>query len=858
MPPALKGAAGASVATVTNVPTSVTLTPTLPTHAAGDLLLCYTMCRSGTPTVATPSGWTSLVNIAATNGRIVLFGKIATSAAETNPGCAWSGLTSGNSGSPAMAQCSVWTGMPDTITGITDVLGTVENGAASATASASGNAITTLTDNDLVLALTTRLDDAGSWTAPSGFAGIGWNGTTSGSDMAYGWAYQVKTPAGSVAAADFTLSGGSSFASSGVLIALKARVPVTYFGELSLPITFGKSVSGIIIPTFPSVVVADDFNRPLEGLPAGNWAGTAGKYRVDFNVLNKLASTLDEIYWNVEPSEDHECYVQFGTPITDSRTMQLHVRRNPASDTGYFLQVVPLGGDITCSLQKRVSSVDTSLTLVPGISTINGGDWIGLSIEGNTLYVWYKPSAGSWQLVQSWTDSSITGTGVTSIRHNDVELTLDNWGAPSAGAVTKYGIVSMPMTFGKEVSGTKKTFGQTAMPITFAATTSGSRKVFGQIAFPITFSKQVSGVRKAFGQIAFPITFNKVVAGSKKTFGQIAFPITFGKDVSGSKKTFGQLALPITFGKEVAGSLKAFGQTSLALTFGKDVRGQRKTFGQLVSPFIFGKAVQGQRKTFSQVSLPITATISVAGVRVGNTHFGVVAMPITFGKDVRGVRKAFGAVALPITFGKDVKATRKTFGQITFPIIFAPGVIGKRTAFGALSMQTLFGKETAGRRKTFGQVAFPITFSKSVAGRKQTFGRVVLPINFVAYVNGIAFTGPKTLYGSLSMPITFNKQVTAQRKTFGRVIAPFIFGKDVRGQRKTFSDVDFPMDFLFDVETGKVGAKGQISFPIILNIQTNGVLRPLGTILNYADKVYLGDTPVLAVYVEDQLVWVDT
>ena len=226
MPPALRGTFNAApgVASATSVVTPTNLAPTLPTHQADDLLLCYTACRLAAPTVATPAGWTQLLNVAGTNQRVALFGKVAASSSETTPTVTWSGLTTGTSGSTVAAQCAAFTGMQNNITGITDVLGAVENGAASATAVASGTAITTLIADDLVLSLTTRPDDVGVWTAgiPAGFTEIGRIATTSGADMVIEWTYLVKTTPGSVAPADYTITSGSSFTSTGILIALKA------------------------------------------------------------------------------------------------------------------------------------------------------------------------------------------------------------------------------------------------------------------------------------------------------------------------------------------------------------------------------------------------------------------------------------------------------------------------------------------------------------------------------------------------------------------------------------------------------------------------------------------------------------
>ncbi len=58
-----------------------------------------------------------------------------------------------------------------------------------------------------------------------------------------------------------------------------------------------------------------------------------------------------------------------------------------------------------------------------------------------------------------------------------------------------------------------------------------------------------------------------------------------------------------------------------------------------------------------------------------------------------------------------------------------------------------------------------------------------------------------------------------------------------------------------DVWQGRVGAHGQISLPIIVGITTNGRIEQDSTILNLSEMIYLGSTPVVAVYVEGQQVW---
>jgi hypothetical protein len=642
------GTPAAAVFSATSVVTPTTLTPGTGTgYAVGDVLLCFTACRSATPTVATPAGWTLLLNMTGTNGRFALFGKVAASTSEAAPSVVWSGLTTGNSGTPCGARVQAFKNLSLTV----DVQSLIENGAASTTVSASGPSVTLLSAKDLVLCLSSRLDDAGTWSAPAGMTMINSNGTTSGSDFAFGWAYRVDPPTGSFAPADFGLAGASSFASIGAVIALK------------------------VIPTGPA---------------------------------------------------------------------------------------------------------------------------------------------------------------------------------------TLFGATSLPMSFNSVVAGSRKTFSSLVRPFTFQASVAGSRKAFGQVIFPLIFSKEVNGQRKAFGQLALPLVFAKQVAAQRKTFGQVVFPINVGITTAGFRPGltyFGAVSFPITFGKDVSGRRKAFGQVIFPITFNKDVIGQRKTFGQLLSPFIFGKDVRGQRKTFGQTALPINIVIATAGIRLGVTRYGVVDFPVIFGKDVRGQRKTFSQLAMPMTFSKAVAARRTTFGQIVFPIIFTKEAVGHKEVFGQLSMQTLFGKETAGRRQTFSQFALPVIFSKNVAGRKQTFGRVLFPINVAIFTTGHGWQGAQTHFGQLAMPLTFSKQVAGRRKTFGQISSPLLFGTASQGWRRTFTELELPIDFETEVKSGPVGTYGLVDLDLLLTMNTAGLIKLFGVILNDALELHLGEQDILAAYVGSEQVW---
>lgn len=595
MPPALKGSVGASVTTANNVTTPTTLTPALPAHASGDLLLCFTTCRSGTPTVATPSGWTSLANVVGTNGRLVLFGKIAASGSETAPGCVWSNLTTGTSGTPAQAQCAVFTGTQLSV----GALGTVENGVASTTVSASGIGITTVADNALVLALSTRLDDAGTWTSPSGFTEIGEAASTSGADMSSSWAYQVKAVAGSVAPADFAIASGVSFASSGVLVSLRASLAVTYFGSLALPITFDSVISGSrkAFGQLDSPVIFNAVTSGQVSTPAVTYYGALSLPMLfDIN-LDGQRKTFGQI----------AASINIGISVAGFRL----------ANTFFGALSMPI------TFSKDVRGIRKTFGQIAA------------------PFIFTKDVKGIRKTFGQLLSPLIFGKDVRGQRktfgQSAFPITFESTTAGFRVGNRLYGIVALPVIFSKDVRGQRKTFGQIASPFTFIKDVKGVRKTFGKIDFPIIFTKEAVGRNHLFSQLSMQTLFSKEVSGRRKTFGQIAVPIIFSKDVSGRKKTFGNIAFPINVNLIVAGYVSGRmqrGVISMPIVFNKEIIARRQTFGQITAPFIFGSASQGSRRAFGKLQLPMWLLIGTWSGPVG-VH-GKIALPIIIKFDTAG------------------------------------------------------------------------------------------------------------------------------------------------------------------------------------------------------------------------------
>lgn len=460
-----------------------------------------------------------------------------------------------------------------------------------------------------------------------------------------------------------------------------------------------------------------------------------------------------------------------------------------------------------------------------------------------------------------------------------------------SGKLGTFGVITRPVTFTKSVLATKQTFAQMVRPFTFVKDVSGRKTTFGQIIAPFTFVKNISAIRRSFGQVSAIFTFGKAVggisifinrisatftftknvSGTRQTFSQIAVPFTFIKVVSGTKQTFGQIIRPFTFVKNVTGKLGAFSQIVSSFTFTKSIIGNKQTFAQIVRPFTFAKNVVINKTTFGQSAVPLVFGKSVSGIRI---TFSQIAAFFTFTKEVSGQRTTFSRVDLPLIFIDQTSGNKETFGQIGLPINFTFDVVAEVQGirFGATSMSLVFDKDVAGIRETFGQVESPHLFNRTIQSSKTTFGQLDRPFEFLKETIGqretfsslafpinasiiVAGTTSTNIYGQIALSLVLGEQTAGHRETFGQVTTPYNFDSELTGLLEAFSSLDFPVDFLVDVNTGRVEAHSSLALEFLLSLETAGIIRSGDIILNLAQAIYLGSTEVDAVYVDSQNVW---
>jgi hypothetical protein len=190
-------------------------------------MFCFTACPSTTPTVATPSLWQLIYNVTGTYGRLAMFG-LKVDGSETGPTVAWSGLTTGAAGTPAITQIiNMGNGFGE-IAGVlqTDVLGAVSDLVGATTSMTGGTGVTTTTDSCILFAYGVRVTPWSTVAETQGWDPMNPLATVSGADMAMMTSWGIKSPAGSLANHVWTLTGSSSSNGSGIIVALQPTLPL--------------------------------------------------------------------------------------------------------------------------------------------------------------------------------------------------------------------------------------------------------------------------------------------------------------------------------------------------------------------------------------------------------------------------------------------------------------------------------------------------------------------------------------------------------------------------------------------------------------------------------------------------------
>lgn len=188
------------------------VTPALPAHAAGDLLLCLSASTDTVAHTVATAGWTRIYMLnGAGNHRAAAFYKMAASGAETNPTITHTG------GNSVIARCTRFRGV-DTTTPF-DVAYAGAHAANRTDDEVRTGTLTTVTNGAMLLFAAHLNDNRTRSAVPTGWTDVFYSTTSSGNDSAIGLVSLTQATAAAAGPIVMNISGNAE--SHGVILALR-------------------------------------------------------------------------------------------------------------------------------------------------------------------------------------------------------------------------------------------------------------------------------------------------------------------------------------------------------------------------------------------------------------------------------------------------------------------------------------------------------------------------------------------------------------------------------------------------------------------------------------------------------------
>lgn len=188
--------------------------------------------------------------------------------------------------------------------------------------------------------------------------------------------------------------------------------------------------------TFPTTPILDTFIRADENPITTNW--TTPMFSGEGNmkiVSNQMAPTTNATacaaYYDLATfGPNCEAYVTLATKAADLNHENIYARVTGAggSPSGYRIRHDSISGTDNIFIQRMDSGSATTLgaTITQELAS---GDAIGIEVIGNVISAYYKPSAGSWTLLGSRTDSTYSGAGHIGLEEgSDLSIRFASFG----------------------------------------------------------------------------------------------------------------------------------------------------------------------------------------------------------------------------------------------------------------------------------------------------------------------------------------------------------------------------------------------------------------------------------------------
>lgn len=184
--------------------------------------------------------------------------------------------------------------------------------------------------------------------------------------------------------------------------------------------------------TFGLSAVLDNFNRADTGPPpSANWTTVVATGIAV--VSNQLAGAPSgSAYWNLATFGPN-CEVYITQPVVATgASFSIIARWSGPGSNGYGIRINrPSAGVSSAEMVRIDGGFFTVLGAAVNVANV-AGDSFGLSVVGSTLTAYRKAAAGGgWAPLFSRTDATYTDAGYLSVRIQDADVRLDDFGGGS-------------------------------------------------------------------------------------------------------------------------------------------------------------------------------------------------------------------------------------------------------------------------------------------------------------------------------------------------------------------------------------------------------------------------------------------
>lgn len=257
--------------------------------------------------------------------------------------------------------------------------------------------------------------------------------------------------------------------------------------------------------------------------------------------------------WGSNFAADQEVWVTAATTISSRIGLQFRRTGAVASFNSYGFEVTSAGN---WEIAKYIGGVGgaTVLLLDTGLQTISAGDSIGVTITGGTIATWYKPSAGSWTLMQLIHDTSVTGAGTFTVSTNDSTTRVDTFG----GGVHALGAIEIPV-------GVSSGTGTSSFALTAKRALSFTSTGAGTSSLSLTARRALAFTSTGTGTTAFGVNTKRAVAFTSTGTGTSSATIIRWRTMSLSSTGSGTSAFALTAKRALSMSSTGSGTSTFGI-----------------------------------------------------------------------------------------------------------------------------------------------------------------------------------------------------------------------------------------------------------------------------------------------------